>query len=421
LLDSLDRYHNVTPLLSRSVDRKTVSRTRIVADGHQLARIDVNHYVDNPTPEIDRLMHEYVRESRLFGAMILSDYGRGCLGRDDTAFLPRNLISVANYLQIPVFVDPKGGGWKRFEGAFALKPNEKEVLRVFHAGAKEITLPQLELILAANSRNLNIEHMVATLGHQGMYLLSQGAKGKLYPAIKTAMASVTGAGDVGMAAMAAACGIGYPMPEAVEIANVAAGLSVGKYGTSTVDWFELAQAWGELHSYHKIFFRALEDGPYRQVWLEHMTDWAEMARKKGNRIVLTNGCFDLLHAGHERLLEVCKEHGDLLVVAVNSDDMVKIYKGPGRPILDLQTRMRLLAAMTRVDAVTEFRDEEELEVLIRAIKPHVLVKGADCRGKIVPGADFVCQHGGQMIFVPEVGSIHTTKLIEKIRSIGGES
>ena len=291
--------------------------------------------------------------------------------------------------RVPVLVDPKGEDYSLYEGAYLVKPNKREALalgRTVEEGVEEIF------------RTTRCSWVVVTLAAQGMSLFSREGLRKDYPARAREVYDVTGAGDTVFAALGVFLGEGLEMEEAVFMANVAAGLAVEKVGTAVVTREEVERA---LVGRGKVFSVGVLKGIL------------EGLKARGKRIVFTNGCFDVLHPGHLDLLRRARAEGDVLVVAINSDDSVRRLKGQNRPIFSQEERAMLLAGLEFVDFVTFFEEDTPYEV-ISLLRPHVLVKGRDYRLEEVVGRDLV----EEVVLVPLKEGYSTTRLIERIKNAG---
>jgi D-beta-D-heptose 7-phosphate kinase/D-beta-D-heptose 1-phosphate adenosyltransferase len=386
--------------------RPTVTKTRVIASAQQLFRLD-----EEETGEIDtglcREMLQVVGDRlKHFRALILSDYGKGVLG---TQGVCRQLIAMGKRQGIPVLVDPKGLDWQRYRGATCITPNTAE-LRL--AAGLPDTAARDELLAAAADicRRLDLDRLLLTRGARGMCLVG-GSRG---PYIVRARArevfDVSGAGDTVVAVMAAGLAGGLGFEKSAHVANLAAGIVVGKLGTQAVTSQELETALRLEESRNSGM-------PAKELSLESALMQIKAWRAAGNRIVFTNGCFDLLHPGHINLLHQAKSLGDRLVVGVNTDASVRRLKGPRRPILSQQDRSALLSALGSVDLVLLFDEDTPLN-LISAIKPDILVKGADYRREDVVGGDVVESYGGQVRLVSLLKGYSTTDITRRILSAG---
>jgi D-beta-D-heptose 7-phosphate kinase / D-beta-D-heptose 1-phosphate adenosyltransferase len=324
----------------------------------------------------------------------LSDYAKGSLQDCQV------LIKRAKAAGIPVLVDPKGDDFTRYQGASLLTPNiaEFETVVGHCEGEQDIVKKGLQLIA-----KLNIDALLVTRGEMGMTLLRPHQAAIHLPARAREVYDVTGAGDTAIAVVAASLAAGQLLPEATALANLAAGIVVGKIGAATVTASELRRA---IHSEH-VFERGV-------VSEEQLMLALESVRASGERVVFTNGCFDLIHAGHVGYLEEARKQGDRLIVAINSDASVRRLKGEDRPINQVDKRMAVLAGLESVDWVISF-DDDTPERLLRRIKPDVLVKGGDYRADEIVGGAIVKDLGGNVKVLRFFENCSTTSIVNRIR------
>lgn len=379
--------------------RVTTTKTRVVGNRQQMLRIDAEDTAPLDVATETALLAAI--EAGLAGAdaLLLSDYAKGVL----TGGLCPRLIAAARQRGVPVLVDPKGRDYDRYAGATLITPNRAEL--AVATGTAVGDLGALTTAAAALRERLGLDQIVVTLGELGMTIVdADGARG--IPAVAREVYDVSGAGDTVIATIAAAHAAGLDPVDGAHLANLAAGVVVGKVGTAAIDAAELAAAIGgeaALEQAAKIVDRA--------GLLERAREW----RDRGERIVFTNGCFDLLHAGHVVYLERARRHGQRLVVGLNTDRSVRALKGPERPLIGEQDRARVLAALAAVDAVVPF-DEDTPLALILALRPDVLAKGADYREEDVVGAAEVRGWGGQVVLVPLVAGRSTTGIVGALRA-----
>ena len=393
-IERLLQERRVSCHLQRSDHAVTCTKFRILSQHQQLLRVDMERGLEHAD-------HEHLRaqiETRLTDCdvLILSDYGKGTLAD------PQGLIRAAAVLECPVLVDPKGNDFGKYRGATLITPNRAEFEDVVGPCRDETDLVSKGTALM---QALSLHALLITRGEQGMTLLQHETPPRHLPTQAREVYDVTGAGDTVIATLAAALGAGHALPEAAHLANVAAGLVVAKLGTATTSPSEL------LHAL------AGTDEPPRGILAEDALLAAlSRARAAGERIVMTNGCFDLLHAGHVAYLEQARALGDRLIVAVNDDASVRGLKGDTRPVQPLSTRMAVLAALRAVDWVVPF-SEPTPERLYCRLLPDILVKGGDYTPSQLAGADCVSRNGGEvriLTFVPgesttaTIGRIHTT-------------
>ncbi|MBD5417747.1 MAG: D-glycero-beta-D-manno-heptose 1-phosphate adenylyltransferase [Desulfovibrio sp.] len=390
--------------LTVSHDRATTSKTRILGHGQQLLRLDEERVAPLGPGELEPLKSAVARLLPGCGAIIISDYGKGVfLRREDGGSLCADIMAQAKVAGIPVLVDPKGKDWSSYAGAACVTPNTAEFLEVcgLPAGARPDAAKRRELAEGL-CRQYGFARLLLTRGPRGMILYAPGEEPVRIRAAVREVADVSGAGDTVIAALAACVAGGLGWAESAAVANAAAGVAVGKAGTAPVALAELNEALRQGMDNPKLF--AL---PALRHKLE---EW----RRRGERIVFTNGCFDLLHPGHISLLRQAAALGDRLVVGLNADASVRRLKGPERPIQNETSRALLLAALQAVDAVVLF-GEDTPERLIHEVAPDVLVKGSDYRVENVVGADFVLGRGGEVHLVDLVDGCSTTGLVRKMR------
>lgn len=371
----------------------TITKLRVISHHQQLIRLDFEDgFGQVPAAALlggtaDRLPQTDI--------LVLSDYGKGTLAPVST------LIEMARAAGIPTLVDPKGRDFDKYRGATVLTPNLAE----FEAVTGECR-DESELVERGNTlrEELQLDNLLITRGERGMTLLRPGAAPLHLPTHAREVYDVTGAGDTVISTLAAALAAGYSLVEATRLANVAAGLVVGKLGTASIDAEELGAA--------LLGPRAYRHGV---IDLADLLRQLESARSAGEKIVVTNGCFDILHPGHVHYLQEARKLGDRLIVLVNSNESVRRLKGPERPINDLSDRMAMLAALECVDWVIAFDGDTPREEICR-IRPDVLVKGGDYRHITdIAGHDCVLDQGGEVKILPFVDGHSTTRLIEAIR------
>jgi len=393
----------ITAILSTS-DKPTICKTRILGGRQQMLRVDTERPGELSTESKARLLSGIEAQIPGCSAIVLSDYGKGVLNES----LCQAVIRRAHELSIPTFVDPKGLHYEKYAGCDVISPNRLELAAATSTGQND-----LELLLkkgeALRSR-LGIGHLAVTLGELGITLVEPSGV-RRFPALAREVFDVSGAGDTVIATASAAVAAGLALHEAIRLANLAAGIVVGKLGTVPITKEELLAklaAGGQSGQGEKIC--SVEE------LLKRVARW----RVAGQRIVFTNGCFDLLHVGHLALLEQAKREGDCLVVALNTDRSVRKLKGAGRPIISESARARIVAALPSVDAVALF-DEETPVDLICAVRPHVLVKGGDYSEEGVVGAREMKAWGGKVVLIPQVEGSSTTEILKRAASLSEDS
>jgi D-beta-D-heptose 7-phosphate kinase/D-beta-D-heptose 1-phosphate adenosyltransferase len=373
----------------------TITKLRVVSRQQQLIRLDFEDGF--PNVDTQQLQDTFAQALNDCQVVVLSDYGKG------------TLVDIQHYIQAAraagkaVLVDPKGTDFTRYRGASLITPNLSEFEAVVGACPDEQTLVEKGLALLAECQ---LESLLVTRGEHGMTLLQAGQEPFHLPTQAREVFDVTGAGDTVIATLASALAAGQSLAQATQWANLAAGIVVGKLGTATVSPKELEHAVAAQ--------QATDHGVVDEATL--MQSLAA-ARSRGECIVMTNGCFDILHAGHVTYLEESAALGDRLVVAVNIDETVRALKGADRPVNPLQNRMRVLAALSCVDWVVPFT-EETPERLICAVKPDFLVKGGDNDPDKIPGAQCTREAGGQVAVMSYINGVSTTQIVDSIREKG---
>lgn len=374
----------------------TITKLRIMSRSQQLLRMDFEEaFTAGETEGVAGLATPLLDNVQ---ALVLSDYAKGALAA------PGPLIAAARELGIPVLVDPKGRDFFRYRGATLLTPNLQEFEEVAGPCDSEQAIADKGQALI---RELELQALLVTRGEHGMTLLRDGHPPLHLPARAREVFDVTGAGDTVISVLAASLAAGEQLPQAVALANLAAGIVVGKLGTATVSGPELRRALLQ------------EQGSERGVVnTEQLIADVEDARAHGERVVFTNGCFDILHAGHVGYLEQARRLGDRLIVAVNDDASVRRLKGEGRPINPVERRMAVLAGLVAVDWVVSFA-EDTPEALLRALRPDILVKGGDYDKESVVGWRIVESYGGQVRVLDFLDDCSTTAIVERVRGDGG--
>jgi D-beta-D-heptose 7-phosphate kinase/D-beta-D-heptose 1-phosphate adenosyltransferase len=377
----------------------TVSKTRIVGRGQQLLRLDIESQERPGAAEGKSLQERVMKLVGGVDAVVLSDYAKGVL----TAELCEAVIRAARAAGVPVLVDPKTPEFGKYSGATMVCPNLSEL-----AVATGVPAYELDALLAAGEAQRTeheLKYLCVTMSEKGIRLLSD--EGAFHSAAKAReVFDVSGAGDTVIATLAASLAARLEVKTAVELANLAASIVVGKVGTVPIAAHELVAVLTPSSGVR--FGEKILD---RELLLRRVAEW----RAAGETIVFTNGCFDLLHVGHVTLLEDCHKFGSKLVLGLNSDASVCRLKGPTRPVVGEKERAQVMAALAAVDAVVLFEEDTPLE-LIRSVKPDVLVKGGDYAVETVVGHEMVIAAGGRVEIVPTVEGFSTTNIVEKLRS-----
>ncbi len=393
--------------LLRDAGRPTTQKTRLVSGVQQMLRVDWEEARPLEAPVVESLLAGIEERVRAARAVVLSDYGKGVV----TPAVAAAVIEAARAAGVPVLVDPKGDDYSLYRGATLVTPNRSEA-----EVALARRLESLEDVPGA-AKDLIERHdlraAVITLGADGMYFRSAADTGEdsegRVPALARAVFDVTGAGDTVIAHLALGLAAGIGLPATVHLANLAASVVVGRRGAASVTRAELRASLGERRGGGSAVLRP-EDLP------AVLAEW----RAEGKRIVFTNGCFDIIHAGHIAYLSDARSRGDVLVIGVNDDESVRrMGKGPGRPINPLEDRMIVLAALEMVDAVVPFGEDTPKEI-IEAVTPDVLVKGQDWENKGVVGREWVEAHGGEVYLAPLIPGRSTTGIAERLRATGDD-
>ena len=374
-------------------DRITSKKSRIIASQQQVVRYDRESTDEINTESQTTILNIFKKIIVNYDAVLLSDYGKGVL----TAYLTQSLITIANNNNKKVLIDPKGLDYSKYKGAYLLTPNKKEA-----SEATQINIHDDATLTKAITHlktNCDLDVSLITLSEQGVAVYDDTLR--THPTVAREVFDVTGAGDTVLASLGFALSCGLDIDNSVEFANLAAGVVVGKIGSATATLNEIIE-------YESSLNKSTSDEHIKT--LDEIIALSTELKARDKKIVFTNGCFDILHAGHVRYLETAKSYGDVLILGLNSDRSVTALKGEGRPINTQLDRAYILAALEAVDYVVIF-DEDTPYDLIKAIKPHVLVKGGDYKGKEVVGQDIA----DELKLVQFVDGKSTTKTIEKIQ------
>ena len=393
LLQKLLEAQHVDCTLQSCSGYQTLTKLRVIAQHQQMLRLDFeDDFSPLPKQALQQTLQQQLAQS---DCLVLSDYNKGTLSDAAT------LIKWARTQQKPIIVDPKGQDFDRYRGASLLTPNRSEFEAIVGPCPDEENFIQKGQEL---QQTLDLEALLITRGEEGMTLLQANAPAFHLPTQAREVFDVTGAGDTVIATLACALAAGLALPQAVQLANSAAGIVVRKLGTATVTPMELAQALKQ------------QSMPERGVLnREQLRQHLHLARQRGERVIMTNGCFDILHAGHVHYLQQARKLGHRLAVAVNSDASVSRLKGPNRPMNALAERMAVLAALECVDWVVAF-DEDTPESLYCHLLPDVIVKGGDYQADQVAGGACVQAAGGRVEILDFLPGHSTSQLIDKVLS-----
>ena len=373
---------------------RTITKLRVMSRNQQMVRLDQEDGFSQANPE--QLLSKFREALSTCDWVVLSDYAKGAL--QQTA----QLIALARSMGKPVIVDPKGTNYQKYAGAFMVTPNMSEFEAVVGACPSELDMVSKAQQLQAS---LGLHALLITRSEHGMSLFDESASHWHIPTMAREVFDVTGAGDTVIATLSVCLAKGHSLREAVQKSNIAAGIAVGKVGTACVTFDEInsfALEHSQLGTQAKMMNQS------------ELLSWVARQKQKSKKVVMTNGCFDLLHPGHVDYLENARAMGDCLVVAVNSDASVAQLKGPKRPIMPLEVRLRMLSALECVSAVVAF-DTETPRDLIAQVLPHILVKGGDYEGKTIAGASEVEKAGGEVHLVSFLEGFSSSSLIEKIK------
>ncbi|NVK21232.1 MAG: bifunctional D-glycero-beta-D-manno-heptose-7-phosphate kinase/D-glycero-beta-D-manno-heptose 1-phosphate adenylyltransferase HldE [Kangiellaceae bacterium] len=391
-LEKLLSLRGVHCAFERRNHQNTITKLRVISRNQQLIRLDFEKDFSLQNGLSINSVEQLIGEHDI---LVLSDYGKGTL-QD-----PQSLIQVALKAGKKVIVDPKGSDFSKYAHATVITPNQSEFDLI--AGSSK---DEQEFFDKAQQlrQQLGLTALLVTRSEKGMALFEQQHKPFIQPTQAREVYDVTGAGDTVVASLAAALSSGVSLSEATQIANLAAGVVVGKLGTASVNQQELQQA-------------MFKQQPLTQgVVDEHeLVNLIIKAKGSGETIVMTNGCFDILHAGHVSYLTQAADLGDKLIVAVNDDQSVKRLKGNSRPVNPLSQRMQVLAGLASVDWVVSFSEDTPARLIGNCL-PDILVKGGDYAPEQIAGGQAVTDNGGQVIILDFVDGISTTKIIEKAKS-----
>jgi D-beta-D-heptose 7-phosphate kinase/D-beta-D-heptose 1-phosphate adenosyltransferase len=373
--------------------RKTSKKSRIIAAHQQILRYDKESKEAISEASAEKIIKAIEKDLFATDMIILSDYGKGVISEK----LAQAVIHLAKAKGVRVLVDPKGKDYSRYRGAHMLTPNKKEASEA--TGIRIVDDESLERALLALKEQCALERSMITLSEDGLAIYD--GEVKRFPTVAQEVFDVTGAGDTVIASIAFALSAGLSIEETARFANLAAGVVVGKIGSATVTL-------DEIEIYESRLHQSSSDAHIKTF--EEIDRVVNRAKAHGQRVVFTNGCFDILHVGHVKYLQEAKSFGDILIVGLNSDASVRVLKGPTRPVNTEDDRAYILAALDAVDYVVKFSDDTPHD-LIKMIAPDVLVKGGDYEGKKVVGTEFA----KVLKLVDFVDGKSTTKTIEKIQ------
>jgi D-beta-D-heptose 7-phosphate kinase/D-beta-D-heptose 1-phosphate adenosyltransferase len=378
-----------------SSSKPTITKLRVISRHQQLIRLDFEEkFTEEDVQDLDIKVESLIQNCQV---MVISDYAKGAL-----ADVP-SLISLARKHKIPVVVDPKGIDFSKYRGATLMTPNLSEFEAVVGGCANEQDLVEKGLSLLTE---LDLSALLITRGEHGMTLIRPEFPELHLPAKAREVFDVTGAGDTVISVLAASLAAGYSLADSTALANLAAGLVVGKLGTAAISGPEMRRAILSEHNSGRGVMTA-----------DQLKIAVQDAKDHGESIVFTNGCFDIIHAGHVGYLAEAKKLGDRLIVAINNDDSVHRLKGAGRPINPVDRRAAVLAGLEAVDWVVSF-SEDTPENLLKELQPNILVKGGDYTLDQVVGGAFVESYGGQVRALEFLDNCSTSAIVEKMKKVG---
>jgi D-beta-D-heptose 7-phosphate kinase / D-beta-D-heptose 1-phosphate adenosyltransferase len=398
-----------TSAILQTASCPTTRKLRVMAGYQQVVRID-SESTETLTHQDEAYLDQKVKEfmnRKGPKALVISDYGKGVC----TPTLLRSAIKLANEHNVPVITDPKSLDMKRYSGTTLIKPNlseGREILKVTAPGAQFATFAtELDAVCAAVLSLSGSRNVVLSLSEKGVTVRGKDVDGpEHFASMALQVADVSGAGDTMVAILAMGIGAGIGTSRSVQMANIAAGIVCAKLGTATLTASEFLDAFKQ---------ETEETKPEKILPHDELAEILSQARQSGNKVVFTNGCFDLLHAGHIETLQKSKSFGDILVVAINSDASVKKLKGPSRPLQSENDRAQIMAALSCVDYVTLFSEETPRELIV-ALRPDVLVKGGDYKVETIAGAKDVLGWGGRVELIPLVSGRSTTSLVDRAKT-----
>jgi D-beta-D-heptose 7-phosphate kinase/D-beta-D-heptose 1-phosphate adenosyltransferase len=398
LLDKLDALGADTLGIVQEPGRHTTIKTRIIAEHQQVLRIDRETKKEISPQTFNSIIKTAERIIPDVDVILISDYAKGLISRS----MITRLVQIAGKHNKTTIADPKGLDFTKYAGVNLLTPNKKEAAL---ASGMEIT--DAKSLAAAGQKlleNSGIEKLLITCGKDGMVFFEKDRKPFTMGTKAREVYDVSGAGDTVIAVLGLGIAGGLPFKKAVFLANTAAGIVVGKVGTAAVSQDELLQA--------------LEPAPAetvtKPITLKALAELCRKLQKDRKRIVLTNGCFDLLHVGHIKLFAASKKLGDVLIVAIDDDDSVRRLKGSGRPVISAPERVRILSALDSVDYLVVFA-ANELDQVIESIRPDILTKGSNYDSEQVGGRDILESYGGRVELIPVTEEISSTQIINTIK------
>ena len=404
LLDKLKDLAVDTRGIIKESARITTKKTRIIADRQQVLRIDretKKEISSSTTNALNDLAEKIIPE---VDVVLISDYGKGLITRP----LIAKVVEIAKSNSKITIADPKGLDFAKYSGVTLITPNKKEA-----SLASGVEITDEDSLAAAGMCLLDrsgCEKLLITCGKDGMVFFESNQEPLKVRTKAREVYDVSGAGDTVIAVLGLGIAAGLPFNEAVALANIAAGIVVGKVGTATVTKEELRQALKQIP----------EETGSKQKSLKELSELCKRLQQDHKQIILTNGCFDLIHVGHIKLFEASKKLGDVMIVAIDDDDSVRRLKGAGRPVISAEERVRILSALDSVDYVVVFANKDLFKV-IESIRPDVLTKGSNYKSEQVLGRKIVESYGGRIELIPITEEISTSQIINNIKNINPAS
>ena len=375
---------------------KTITKTRLLSKNQQFMRLDEETIIDAPTIFCENIRNNINNVLKDLDVLIISDYAKGSV----TDELCKFLIKCANEKMIPVIVDPKGTNYSKYKNTTLCTPNTKELLTAY--GEDDQSEKNIISLGKKMCLELNLTNLVLTRSEKGITIFNKVGKSENFPVVKKDVIDVTGAGDTVVAMLAISYALGFAIEDCCKLANAAASIVCSKAGAATLTISEL------LGSFNN-------GGEFKFIDLDSAAYITKINKNEGKKVVFTNGCFDLFHAGHLASLVKAKEFGDILVVGVNSDTSVKRLKGNLRPIIAEKNRIAILSALECVDYIVLIEDDTPLSI-IEKLQPSVSIKGRDWENKYIPEREVIESYGGKMVFIDLEEGLSTTSIISKIVS-----
>lgn len=397
LINELKSHGSDIRFLKQNQECHTIVKTRLVSKNQQFLRMD-EEVVKDVSDKFCRMIKENIIDIfEGIDVLVISDYAKGVV----RGVLSRFLIEYANQKGIISIVDPKGTDYEKYIGATVCTPNMNE-LRIV-TGQKIESEEEIKIAGGELRKKLNLNCLMLTRSEKGITAIKTDNVKEDFPAIEKDVVDVTGAGDTVVSVVAVCMGVGYSVEDCCIIANIAASIACSKFGAASVTLNELI---GDL----------IRSGEFKEINPKVAKYITAGLKDKGKRVVMTNGCFDLLHAGHVHSFLEAKKYGDVLIVAVNSDSSVKKIKGDKRPIVSEKNRVKMLCSLECIDYVVVMEDTTP-EYLIGTIQPDVVVKGADWKGKEMPEQKIIESYGGKLEFINLEEGLSTTNIIKKISEV----